>query len=172
MNATLTLKKDDLLKKLDARIQEIHDLFDVEVKNIQDVLDLRHKIKGTSAAHSDWYRQVAEGIADGSIQVTNNGKLKGAPPKPGTKSWIAEVSGVDKDTVDPNILARAKRYGYHDDVRLQGIIDLLRRNEGDHIKEVETAAEMVRMSTNETVEVNTADYQNLLSATLIGRSYY
>lgn len=172
MNATLTIKKDDLLKKLDDRIKEIHDHFDTETQKLQDIIDLREKINNTATAHADWYKRVSEGIADGSIVVQDSGKLKGAPPKPGTKSYMAEVGGIDEEKVDPDTLARAKRYGYYDNERIQSNIDQMRRHEKEWVKEVETAADMIKMSTNETVEVNTADYQKLLTTSLGSRHYY
>lgn len=172
MNATLTLKKDDLLKKLDDRIQEINNYFDAEVKKLQDVLDLRAKVNNTATAHSDWYKQVAEGIADGSIKVSDSGKLKGAPPKPGSKAYQTDVSGLVDEEIDPTLKQRAERWSYHGDEQLLSVMRGTEEEKQDALKEVNTARDMIEMSTNETVEVNTADYQKLLSGSLKGRRHY
>lgn len=172
MNATLTLKKDDLLKKLDDRIQEIETYFDAEAKKLQDVLDLRGKVNNTATAHAGWYKQVAEGIADGSIKVQDSGKLKGAPPKPGSKAYQTDVAGMVDGETDPDLKRRAERWSYHGDDQILSVMEGIQDDKQAALKEVNTARDMIEMSTNETVEVNTADYQKLLSGSLKSRRYY
>ena len=147
MKATLNLRKNDLLAKLNERKVEVEGKFDARVAEIQAVIDDRKTAKDDKTAHAEWYEAVAEGLRSGEITFTQSGKLRNAPPKPGSASG-------------------SRRHGdwsYYNNEELERQIRLTNEQKAQAVKPLDTAIDLLNLSTDETVEIDSSDYQALLS---------
>jgi hypothetical protein len=161
MKATLNLRKDDLLAKLNERKAEITANAQEEVDEIQAVIDARVSATDNTTLHAEYYEQIAAGLKDGSITLNpGTGKLKGAPARPGTKGYTGGAPSAPKKRV-------RRRHGYdwewYDNENLESHIQQIREQEKAAHKPLDTAIDLLNLSTDEVVEIDTADYQALLS---------
>lgn len=158
MKAILTLNKGDLLNKLKGRLDEIDAAFQKKLDEIQEIIDTREAEKDDIAAFVQWHKDVAEGLASGEITLTKSGALKGAPGKPGSKTSRPKGSSRysrDWEWYDTDTLNHEKKN--------------IEANRDANKKPVQTAIDLIELSVGETVEVDAADYQNLLNG---DRRYY
>lgn len=159
MKATLNLRKEDLLAKLNERKAEITAKVQEEVDEIQAVIDARATAIDNTTLHAEWYEQIAEGLKDGSIILNpGTGKLKGAPAKPGTRGYIG--GGISTRKMRR---LHGCTWEWYSDEELEQQIAQRRKQEKDAQKPLDTAIDLLNLSTDETVEIDTADYQALLS---------
>ena len=156
MKATLNLRKDDLLTKLNERKAEVEKQFDDRITEIQEVIDTRVSATDNASLHADYYEELAAGLRDGSIEINaTTGKLKGAGPRPGTKGYTGSAKA-----------AKRRAYGdwsYYDNDQLERQIEQTKQQKVQAVKPLDTAIDLLNLSTDETVEIDTADYQALLS---------
>ena len=159
MKATLNLRKDDLLAKLNERKAEIAAKVQETVDEIQAVIDARATATDNTTLHAEYYEQIAAGLKDGSITLNpGTGKLKGAPARPGTKGYTGGGTSP----------AKTRRRGGYDwewysTEQLEQQIAQHREQEKAAQKPLDTAIDLLNLSTDEVVEIDTADYQALLS---------
>lgn len=153
MSATLRLPKAALIEKLEAARDESAAKHDERIKEWTDELEKRKTDKDDSEVQAEWYEQVAAGLRDGSVMLTPTGKLRGGPPKPGTRA--AGAGG--------------RRTGRHYDFHYYSEDDMVRQIEGFEAQKVEglkpfnSAIELLNLSSDTEVEVDAANYQNLLN---------
>lgn len=156
MKATLNLRKDDLLAKLAERKAEVEKQFEDRITEIQEVIDSRVSATDNASLHAEYYEELAAGLRDGSIEINaTTGKLKGAGPRPGTKGYTGSAKA-----------ARSRRYhdwSYYDNDQLEQQIKQTREQQKQAVKPLDTAIDLLSLSTDETVEIDTSDYQALLS---------
>jgi hypothetical protein len=149
MKATLNLRKEDLRAKLVERVEEIKAYFDGKRDEIQEVIDERAAATDDKTMHAEFYETLAAGLRDGSITLSTTGKLRGAPPKPGTKAAGGRRSRGD--------------WNYYSTEQLESRKGQYDAAEKDEIKPVQTAIDLLDLATDETVEIDTTDYHNLLN---------
>ena len=162
MKAMLTLNKDDLIAKLEARIDEISEDPTALIAELKDGIETLKSAKSYAASLGEWHAAVAEGLAEGSITLTESGKLKNAPARP---KLGAHTLNLSIDT------------GYYRQRQWteEGLLSVVKSVEAQlaaDLKPILTALELLHMSMDETVQVDSADYQAMLSGTLSGRRYY
>lgn len=153
MKAILTLKKADLIKKLEERKAEISALYNKQIAEIDQVLDARKDATTNVNQQAEWYAAVAEGLRSGEITLSPTGKLSGAPKRPTANNGGSKSS-----------------WGYYSTADLEATKQEIRNNEAEALKPVDTAIDLLNLSTDETVSVDSSDYQRLLSGEI--RRYY
>lgn len=158
MKATLNLRKEDLAAKLGERITEIKSHWDGKRATLQEVIDERKTGVSNTALHAEWYETLAEGLREGTITLSETGKLKGAPPKPGTKAAGGRRSRGD--------------YNYYSTEQLEQQLKTYDAAEAEEIKPVQTAIDLLNMTVDETVEIDSSDYQALLAGDQRFRHYW
>ena len=159
MKTTLSLRKEDLLAKLGERKAEITAKMQEKVDEIQAVIDARATAVEDAALHAKWYEEIAEGLKDGSITLNpGTGKLKGAPARPGTKGYTKGGTATRKSR-----LRNGYNWEWYSDEELEQQIASYREQEKKAQKPLDTAIDLLNLSTDETVEIDTADYQALLA---------
>ena len=169
-NMTLTLPKTDLIQELtdkrDALTQEYTDEhitpLDTLIAEVTNAGDLKDRLVR-------WHKDIAKALKDGSVTVSPSGKLKGAPPRPSLTNVVG-ASGTTATT--------ARRRRHHWEWYGHMSLDELKAYRADAqtrldalLEPLTTAIRLLDMSTETAVEIQTADYQKLLSLNINGRYY-
>lgn len=164
----LTLPKADLIQELEAKrdalIQEYTDehitRLDNLIAEVTNAGDLKDRLVR-------WHKDIAKGLKDGSITVSTSGKLKSAPPRPSLTNVVAASTKTHATRYHRHwygyehmSLDELKKYRAEAQARLDALLEPLT-----------TAIRLLGMSTETAVEIQTADYQRLLSLNINGRYY-
>ena len=160
MKAMLTLNKADLIAKLEARVEEISERPNALIAELKEGIETLKSAKSYSTSLGEWHAAVAEGLADGSITLTESGKLKNAPARPKLGAHTLNLS------IDTGYYRQ--RQWTEDD--LNTLVKDEESRLAHALKPIHTALELLHMSMDETVQVDSADYQALLSG--IGHPRY
>ena len=161
MKAMLTLNKADLIAKLEARVEEISERPNALIAELKEGIETLKSAKSYAASLGEWHAAVAEGLADGSITLTESGKLKNAPARPKLGAHTLNLS------IDTGYYRQ--RQWTEDD--LNTLVKDEESRLAHALKPIHTALDLLSMSVDETVQVDSADYQALLSGTSFTRYY-
>lgn len=162
MKAMLTLNKADLIAKLEARVEEISERPNALIAELKEGIETLRTGKSYAAALGEWHAAVAEGIASGDITVTDSGKLKNAPVRP----------KIGLHSLNLSIDSGYYRHRQWSEEDLNAWIKREEEALAAALKPIQTALDLLSMSVDETVQVDSADYQALLSGPPSGRRYY
>lgn len=161
MKAMLTLNKADLISKLETRVEEISERPNALIAELKEGVETLKSAKSYALSLGEWHAAVAEGLADGSITLTETGKLKNAPARPKKGEHSLSLS------IDTGYY-RSRQWT---EDQLLDYISKLESNLAQDLKPLQTALDLLHMSVDETVLVDSADYQALLSGTVSTRYY-
>lgn len=162
MKAMLTLNKADLIAKLEARVEEISERPNALIAELKEGIETLKSAKSYTNSLGEWHAAVAEGLADGSITLTESGKLKNAPARPKMGEHSLNLS------IDMGYY-RNRQWTEED---LNEWIEREEEGLAATLKPIHTALDLLHMSMDETVQVDSADYQAMLSGNTPGRRYY
>lgn len=153
----LTLKKDDLIAELEAKRTEVFDNYYAEYfKELEEYINnaiTEAEIKDATIA---WYRDVAEGLEEGRYQLNGSGKVRGGQQGPPAKPKIGGPNNTR--------LARIQRRFYvysKEDAEVQ--LEQYKARREEHVKPLDSALKLLRMSSDVEVTINGGDYQKLLA---------
>lgn len=150
MHATITVKKSELRDKLEARITEVYKEFNsdpsvIELRDAIEAFETGEDAETFTRRTLEYHRAIAEGIESNSIQVKANGKLSGEVPiKPVKNKVQARYFNWSKDYIKRQLEYKERR------LKVQ-------------IKPLTVALELLDLSTEETIQIDSADYHKLLS---------
>ena len=143
---------------------ELHRLDPPEWKVLDDEIARRgdeDELIGDLAA---WYQEVALGLADGSITLNKSGNIKGAPSKPSAKGGRGRMAGSRHyDYEDPQ---------FWDMDHIERTKEAYQKQKNAVVKELQNSIDMISMSVSETVQVDAADYNAMLTGDVMRRGYY
>lgn len=162
MKAMLTLNKSDLIAKLEARMEELSEKPTELIAEFKEGVETLKTAKSYASSLAEWHAEVAQGINDGTITLTDSGKLKNAPTRP---------------KVGEHTLALSIDTGYYRNRQWTeaGLLELIKNEEANlaaGLKPIQSALELLHMSMDEVVQVDSADYQALLSGSVQTHRYY
>lgn len=154
MKATLTVNKAELRAKLEARVEEIRNIPEEGYeRDLHEAIELRKKGEDAEAYLKrtiEYYTLIIDGLQDGSITISNSGRLSGqTPQKPAKGKVTFQYSKWTLDQMEKEY-ARYERQREHRTVPVQ------------------TAIELLDMATGSEIEIDAADYQALLSGPING----
>lgn len=160
--ATLNLPKSELIARLEARKAVIEAEYADAEKSVAEELERREGAINDAEAHAQWYEGIAEGLRDGTYDLSDTGKLRATrrgdriPPKPGSKgSSVHTMRGI-RGSEPP--------FAYYDEDQLKQKVEVqwpaaLKQE----VEPIDTAIDLLKLATDEVVEVNSDNYSGLLN---------
>ncbi len=152
MDAMITVKRADLLEKLTALIDQYKREFD-ESEKVKEYEDLKKLLQAGETREAfearmlAWHKQIVDGLEKGTITITSKGAPHNGPPKPVINKFLSHGFYERHWTVEAC------------DKQIEQYKEYL---EAD-LKPLQTAIEILLMSQDELIPINSGDYQSLLS---------
>lgn len=157
MNTTLSVKRADLQKKLQARIDELNKQYEENgLSGLREAIRIAEKGETPDDYRSrmvNYHRQVADGLDEGTITLSESGRLSGDVPERPKKDRLASL-----------------RFGYGWDwgrMSLEQLQGQLRQHDQRHeenVRPLQAALDLLDMSSDAKVQIDSADYHKLLSS--------
>lgn len=165
MNTTITVNRAQLVKKLKDHRDKVTSEFEngrkyTLLKNALTQLDEQTEEQHL-ASWVTYYQEIAQGLQEGTITLSANGtaRLSGdVPEKPKRNS--VQLKGY---YADGYYVRRSSEFWTRDE-----IVNSMHRMENDYlhpkVKNLDSALELLEMSSQAKVEISSADYHKLLSS--------
>jgi hypothetical protein len=149
MGMNLTVNRQKLIDQLTAKRAEIIAHYDTQITKLTERLE---SFKNSNEAWADYYAQVSQGLAAGTLKMSDTGKIVASerggvvPDKPNAKSprnrWHGSRADIEKS------LTYVQEGGYYRSQDLQGY---------------DSALQLLELSDDESIVIDGADYNGLLS---------
>lgn len=150
-NLTLRVNREKLISELEAKQKEITEGYDALLKEFHEKMDA---LRSSGVAWADYHVAIAEGLREGHFTYGENGRIQ---------------------TVDKRHAAlpdRPSSSGSGDRRRLEYAIQAAEHDKDNSLQPIGAALRLLRLSDEDSVEIDSANYNGLLSLTVRRRNGY
>lgn len=155
----LTLKKSDLLQELEAKRTEVLTTgpYARDIEALEEFVRVAVTEADLKTNLVAYYKDLAEGLVDGRYEVNPKGTLKSTNGVPvPAKPKVGGPSGTELRRLQ-------RRYYVHNKEDAERQLEYVKEQRDRHLKPLDSAIKLLKMSTDTKVTIDGGDYQKLLA---------
>jgi hypothetical protein len=151
-NLTLNVNREKLVAELEAKRTELTDAYDAQIKAFADQIE---NLTNSGEAWAEYHDTISAGLREGHFVYGENGRIATTDKR---SHPLPEKPNSARGTGNRQVLEQNQRYAG--------------QNKKRALQPIDAALRLLRLSDAETIEIDSANYNGLLSQTVEERGYY